>query len=579
VLIHDGDVTVASLVAFLESEGAAGLDHGRGRTLLDHLVETSRILCRWGQPTWLTHAALIHSVYGTEAYHPQLVSLSRRDEVAALAGIQAERLAYLFSVTPRRPLLAGTYLWARELASRSPDGDGDPPTRGELDALVLMHMANLAEQARAADGSPGRWLARTHSMAQLLLMEEASVAAPPLAVQLASFEEADEGHTRTAYLDGLAADEVGRGDALALAAALCPVVAEPCVWLAHASWCRGDGVAARCWAAQARRRLWALGTSWDKRLSFEEWLALIDALDGSADEHPLRGAAGISHPRALFEALVDDGGATRLRAADRGATRLRAADRAIVPPDPEAGRRRFQRYVERFPQEDARRPGLVYPDLPSRPWHDPSDFPLVAYLESHFDEIRAELLAATDSRFHPESERIGRTGDWDVAFLYERGRRHDEVCAACPVTTRGIETQPTIRTLAGLIYVSRMREHTHIDAHRGPTNLRVRCHLGIEVPEGDCAIRVADETRRWTEGRCLVFDDYFVHEAWNHTDEDRLVLIVDLWHPCLSDTEVMLLEGLHTYAYAHAERLGRYWSANARAARQAGGSDRPGRED
>jgi aspartate beta-hydroxylase len=220
----------------------------------------------------------------------------------------------------------------------------------------------------------------------------------------------------------------------------------------------------------------------------------------------------------------------------------------------------------------ARRPGLVYPDLPSRPWHDPAGFSIVDYLESHFREIRAELLAVTD--FHPESERIGRTGDWDVAFLYERGRRNDDTCAACPVTTRGIETHPTVRTLAGLIYVSRMRAHTHIDAHRGPTNLRVRCHLGLEVPDGDCSLRVGDEVRRWTEGRCLVFDDYFEHEAWNHTDEDRVVLIVDLWHPGLSDTEVTLLEGLQTYAHVHAERLGRYWSANARAVGQAGAGGR-----
>ena len=182
-------------------------------------------------------------------------------------------------------------------------------------------------------------------------------------------------------------------------------------------------------------------------------------------------------------------------------------------------------------------------------------------------EIRAEARALGGTRFHRESERIGRTGDWGVAFLYERGRRNDETCAACPVTTRGIETHRSVRTMAGLIYFSRLRGHTHIDPHRGPTNLRVRCHLALEVPEGDCAIRVGDETRRWEEGRCLVFDDYFDHEAWNHTDEDRLVLIVDLWHPGLSDTEVMLLEGLQGYAHVHAERLARYWSANAGAAR------------
>jgi aspartyl/asparaginyl beta-hydroxylase (cupin superfamily) len=110
---------------------------------------------------------------------------------------------------------------------------------------------------------------------------------------------------------------------------------------------------------------------------------------------------------------------------------------------------------------------------------------------------------------------------------------------------------------------------THIAPHRGPTNLRLRCHLAISAPAGDCAIRVGDETRRWHEGKCLVFDDFLVHEAWNHTDEDRVVLIVDLWHPELTATEVMLLEGLQNHIYRQAERLGRYWSVNAAAADEA----------
>jgi Aspartyl/Asparaginyl beta-hydroxylase len=493
------------LIAFLDAEGAGDVSHSRGRSLLDHLVDTAGIVRRWAQPEWLADAALIHSVYGTEAFHAQLVSLSRRSELATVAGDRAERLAYLFSVTPRRPLLAGTHLWARNLPSV------ESATRDELDALVLLHMANIAEQAS------GLWLARLRELAELLPESDR----PLFTTQLASFDEEDEALTRTAYLDGLAGD--GSEARLALAAAACPVVAEPCVWLAHLAASQDDDAASRAWAAQARKRLWALGTAWDKRRSFDDWLAAIDSLES------------------------------------------RANDVSIAPRDAEAGRTRFQRYVEGFVDDGRRRPGLVYPDLPSRPWHDPRDFPLVAYLESHFDEIRAELLALTD--FHPESERIGRTGDWDVAFLYERGRRHDDACDACPVTTRGVEMHSTVRTLAGLIYVSRMRAHTHIEAHRGPTNLRVRCHLGLQVPDGDCAIRVGDETRRWDEGRCLVFDDHFEHEAWNHTDDDRVVLIVDLWHPALSDAEVRLLGGLDTYTQVHAERLARYWSTNARAVR------------
>ncbi len=72
-----------------------------------------------------------------------------------------------------------------------------------------------------------------------------------------------------------------------------------------------------------------------------------------------------------------------------------------------------------------------------------------------------------------------------------------------------------------------------------------------------------------------MFDDHFEHEAWNHTDEDRIVLIADVWHPSLTATEVRLLEGLQRYAYKYARQLGRYWANNAKAERQGGGVTEP----
>jgi hypothetical protein len=568
---EEPDATAIALVAFLRAEGAASMRHGGGRTLLDHLVETYWIVRRWGQPEWLQHAALIHSVYGTESYGRQVVSLGRRGEVTGVAGSQAERLAYLFHVTPRRPLLAGTHLWARDLPRRSAvgrrdlDGD-DPATRSELDALVLLHIANLADQARAADGSPGEWLVRIRGLAELLL--DSDTVTPPLfTARLAAFDDAGEAATRRAYLEAMSDDGEARLSALALAAALCPVVPEPCVWLAHLSRCRGDAVSSSSWAAHARDRLAMLGTAWDKRLTFEQWLALLDALERASEAEAEAGPTRAADPRALFESVVRDQPVERPtpRSLHRSAA---IGPSAVAALDAEGGRRRFQRYIDGLAEAGGPVSGAIYPDLPGRPWHDPQRFPIVGYLESNFAAIRDEVLALDARRFHRESERIGRTGDWDVAFLYERGRRHDDVCAACPTTARAIETYPAIRTLGGLIYVSRMRAATHIEAHRGPTNLRVRCHLAIKVPDGDCAIRVGGQTRAWQEGTCLVFDDFFVHEAWNQTEEDRIVLIVDLWHPGLSDAEVILLEALHSYAYYHANRLSRYWSANARAARQ-----------
>jgi aspartate beta-hydroxylase len=491
------------------------MPHAGGRSLLEHLIGTAELLDRWGQPDAIRRAALIHSVYGTEVYRHAIAGQKDRAELAAVAGEDAERLAYLFAVTPRRLLFAGTHRWMKGLP-------GDP-SRDELDAIVIMHMANLAEQSQQPDGTPGRWLVRLRDLAAHIFDSE-TIMLPAFVGHLVGLTAAAEADVRARYLEALTADGESRTTALALVAAACPVLAEPCVALAEAAAVGGDAAGARAWGDQARVRLLALGTAWDKRQSYEQWLA-----------------------RAEQSSAVIP---------------------AAVRPDGQRARARFFRYLESLRGAPA---GAVYPDIDSTPFHDPGQFKIVADLEANFEAIREEVLALERGRFQRESERIERTGSWDVVFLHERGRRNDEVCDACPVTASTIERHRTIRTHAGLSYLSRMRGGTHIAAHRGPTNLRLRCHLGIVVPEGDCGIRVGDELGRWEQGRCLVFDDRYDHEAWNHTTAERIVLIVDLWHPGLSADEVRWLESVHANAAFHAVRLNRYWARNDAAARLAAG--------
>jgi aspartate beta-hydroxylase len=77
---------------------------------------------------------------------------------------------------------------------------------------------------------------------------------------------------------------------------------------------------------------------------------------------------------------------------------------------------------------------------------------------------------------------------------------------------------------------------SHLRPHCSVDNLRVRCHLGLQVPPG-CSIRVGDETRQWEEGRALLFEDSFEHEVRNRGERRRAILIVDFWHPDLTAVE------------------------------------------
>ena len=59
--------------------------------------------------------------------------------------------------------------------------------------------------------------------------------------------------------------------------------------------------------------------------------------------------------------------------------------------------------------------------------------------------------------------------------------------------------------------------------------------------EGKCSITVNGETTYLQEGKCILFDDSFLHEASNNCDKPRVVLIVDIWHPDLSKEEVLFV--------------------------------------
>jgi aspartate beta-hydroxylase len=82
---------------------------------------------------------------------------------------------------------------------------------------------------------------------------------------------------------------------------------------------------------------------------------------------------------------------------------------------------------------------------------------------------------------------------------------------------------------------------THITPHNGPTGKKLRLHLPVLGTEG-AKMRVGDETRDLEEGKAFIFDDSFNHEAWHNGTQTRINLILDFWHPELSDHEVKFFQ-------------------------------------
>ncbi|HEY6599166.1 MAG TPA: aspartyl/asparaginyl beta-hydroxylase domain-containing protein, partial [Pseudomonadales bacterium] len=200
---------------------------------------------------------------------------------------------------------------------------------------------------------------------------------------------------------------------------------------------------------------------------------------------------------------------------------------------------------------------LYFPDLPAVAYPPLELFPWIDALEQATDTIRREVLGviAAGHGLEPFDDPAqlgklvsGAPGDasWDAIFLFRHGRRFDANCASCPATLAAIEDVPLVRIAdhGPEILFSLLRPGAHILPHRGVTNTRVVAHLALIVPR-DCAFHVLGEPlREWREGRAFVFDDSFGHEAWNKSDQTRVILMVDTWNPYLTEPERAAVETL-----------------------------------
>jgi ornithine lipid ester-linked acyl 2-hydroxylase len=168
---------------------------------------------------------------------------------------------------------------------------------------------------------------------------------------------------------------------------------------------------------------------------------------------------------------------------------------------------------------------------------DAGNFPWTRRLEAGWPAIRAELDRVLEDRddlpnfqdISVDQASITNDDRWKTYFLYGYGFRSDANCARCPETARLCQEIPGMKTA----FFSILSPHKHIEAHRGPYKGVLRYHLGLKIPEpvDACRIRVGDDVRHWSEGGSLVFDDTYDHEAWNETDDFRVVLFVDFVRP------------------------------------------------
>jgi hypothetical protein len=255
--------------------------------------------------------------------------------------------------------------------------------------------------------------------------------------------------------------------------------------------------------------------------------------------------AMVAHARARHAAHVAAGAARLARAAEEAG--------ADLDDDARARLARFRSNTLRTTRPYHSEPThFHYPGLREREFHERAFFPWLAQLEAATDVIRADferVIAAEQAELVPyilypddvplrQWAALNRNRDWTAIHLVQNGVTIDANARHCPATMAmlGALEQPEIPRRGPNAMFSLLAPGARIPPHTGVANTRLVCHLPLIVPAG-CWFRVGAETRDWEEGKAWVFDDTIEHEAMNPTEQLRVILIVDTWHPDLSPAE------------------------------------------
>ncbi len=194
---------------------------------------------------------------------------------------------------------------------------------------------------------------------------------------------------------------------------------------------------------------------------------------------------------------------------------------------------------------------FLYLDLTSKPWYEPCGYDGLKFISDTLEKGAKDIEDEWSSNRLKKHNLVSRAGssdlhpnlnedDWGEFRLWEIGKFTKAARSLFPRTVKILSKLESFMIPFGQIGFVVLKPGVALPPHHDASNIEVTCHLGLIIPE-NCGIRVGSETRSWAEGQTLFFDHSFEHEAWNKSNKERVVLLLDLYNPELTKIEKFLL--------------------------------------
>jgi tetratricopeptide (TPR) repeat protein len=202
-------------------------------------------------------------------------------------------------------------------------------------------------------------------------------------------------------------------------------------------------------------------------------------------------------------------------------------------------------------QNKRQKPHLFYiPNLRAQTIFDTSGVEWCKNVENDYKEVKKEfedLISLIEEQGEPYLDqsykdvgfnKLAGSKKWQALHLYKNGVVNTNLLAKLPKVQKLLTKIPLYKLNENPfeVFFSLLKAGQHITPHYGLSNHSLTVHLPFIVPDSGY-LRVGEDKVNWHEGKLIVFDDSFDHEAHNTSDKDRVVLIFSVWHPDLTKSE------------------------------------------
>lgn len=178
-------------------------------------------------------------------------------------------------------------------------------------------------------------------------------------------------------------------------------------------------------------------------------------------------------------------------------------------------------------------PAYLLSKAPIQPFTDRKYFPELQLLEGEWEVIRDEAKKLFDEGLIDVGDDLPgssfyKNGRWKSFYLKSFENEIPSAYELAPKTMALIDQIPSMN----MALFAALMPGKELKKHHDPFAFTFRYSLGLITPNSDQSGLIVDgNDYHWKDGESIIFDETYMHSAYNHSDQVRIVLMTDVARP------------------------------------------------